>query len=328
MIKAEYTKVSDLFLPYPKGFDGYTSLAPFFKKLIGIVPDDIRQFIIVNNQNAADEIKNCYPAKNIQPLVIENFHEIWLRDIMGFNTGMNKIYQPIFRPDYCPYIYTGYYLDRINYSVSEIFEKSIGAELIKMPIILDGGNFVSNGKIAFVTDKIIKDNYGISKEPVKRLSNYLGVEVLVIPSNKYDVLAHADGYLNFLNEDTICVAQYLDTNIFWQDRIYIRQLEYIAKKHSLNVVPIIDNPVAEKVIGGGKTFNDTSDTCLDSAQGIHTNFLILNDTIIFPEYSNDEKAHSDINKHMLQRYRYNVESIDCDKLSKFGGVLHCVSFTN
>ena len=91
MIKAEFTKVSDLFLPYPKGFKDYTSLAPFFKKLIGVVPDDIRQFIIVNNQDAADEIKNCYPAKNIQPLVIENFHEIWLRDIMGFNSGTNKI---------------------------------------------------------------------------------------------------------------------------------------------------------------------------------------------------------------------------------------------
>lgn len=102
MIKPDYSEVKDLFLAYPEGFDdGYHSLKDFYVKLIEIIPDEINLFIIVNNKEAEREINVLFPHKKIKVILIPDFNEIWLRDILGFNTGMNRIYKPIFSPDYC-----------------------------------------------------------------------------------------------------------------------------------------------------------------------------------------------------------------------------------
>ena len=58
---------------------------------------------------------------------------------------------------------------------------------------------------------------------------------------------------------------------------------------------------------------------------------MLNDTIIMPEYkyknSKDNKFNK-INYEILAKLGFNVIKINCDDLAKFGGVLHCISFTN
>ena len=251
---------------------------------------------------------------------------------MGFNTGINRIYRPIYNPTYCNYIYTSYYLDLIRNQVSEIFEKSIGAEVIEMPIILDGGNFASNGKIGFITDKVIKDNKNISKHINKMLFDYLGIEAIIIPSNKNDPLSHADGYLNFLTEKRICLSEYPEIGFLKDDIEYINQLKRIIVGKSLDITTIYDRPLAEKVIGSGRNEHDKTKECLNSARGIFINFLILNNTIILPEYTipnyKRKMIYNEVNKHILQNLGYNVISINCDELAKLGGSLHCISFTN
>jgi agmatine/peptidylarginine deiminase len=333
MIKTEFSRVNDLFLTYPKGFhDANDNLISFYQKLIGLVPDNIRQFIIVNNEAAGAEIKTIYPKKNIEIIVIDSFKELWLRDIMGFNTGINRIYRPIYNPNYCNYIYTSYYLETISCQVNQIFEKSIGAEVVEMPLILDGGNFVSNGKIAFITDKVIKENKNISKYISKMLYNYLGVETIIIPTNKHDNLAHADGYMNFLNEKRICLAEYPDIDFLKDDNEYLEQLRKLVIGKDLDIITIYDRPVAEKVKGSGKNEFDTSKDCLNSARGIFVNFLILNDTIILPEYTipnyKRKMFYNGVNKQILKNLGYKVISINCDELASLGGSLHCISFTN
>ena len=197
-MKTEFSQVNDLFIPYPKGYKCTTDkLNLFFKELIGLIPNSIRQFIIVNNQDAGIEIETFYPQKNINIILVYGFNEMWLRDIMGFNGGLNFIFKPIYKPDYCNYIYTDTYLEQINNQVRQIFKKSINPEIIDIPLIIDGGNFVTNGTVAFMTDKILKDNLSNSDDIKKILSQYLGVNVIFIESNKNDKLAHSDGYLNF-----------------------------------------------------------------------------------------------------------------------------------
>src|SRR5687768_5265285 len=101
MVKTEFSKVNDLFLAYPLGFqDVPNEVVLFFEKLIGLIPNDIQLFIIVNNKEAENRINRLYGQKRRKILLIEDFHEIWLRDIFGFNTGINRIYRPIFCPDY------------------------------------------------------------------------------------------------------------------------------------------------------------------------------------------------------------------------------------
>lgn len=333
MIKTEFSNINDLFLPYPKGFkDTSQNLNNFFKDLIGLIPKSIRQFIIVNNEMAGNEIKSCYPNKNIEIILIEGFNEIWLRDIIGFNTGSNRIFKPIYNPDYCNYIYTPDYVEKIDYQVKEIIDKSIKFEIVEIPLILDGGNFVSNGEIVFITNKVIKNNSTNSEFIKDILFDYLGVKTIIIESNQNDKLSHSDGYLNFLDKKRICLSKYPEIDFLKEDIKYLKRLESVLETNSLDIITIYDRPIAEKVIGGGKTLNDQSKECLNSARGIFVNFLILNNTIILPEYTipNYKKTidYNSLNKRILTNLGYNVISINCDELGKLGGSLHCCSFTN
>src|SRR5687767_5699340 len=110
MIQSDFSKVKDLFLAYPFGFDKvYHSLIPFFDELIGLVPEDIHLYLIVNNRKAAKRLEDLFPNKNIDIIYIQGFYEPWLRDIMGFNCG-DYIVKPRFMPDYYKDVYTGSYL--------------------------------------------------------------------------------------------------------------------------------------------------------------------------------------------------------------------------
>jgi agmatine/peptidylarginine deiminase len=333
MIKTEFSKVNDLFLAYPKGFEDISDkVVSFYQKLIGIIPNDIRQFIIVNNEPAGKEIKALYPKKNIEVIEVRNFNEIWLRDIMGFNTGINRIYRPIFKPDYYNEIYDQEYLDLIETQVKQIFMRSIGAEVVELPLILDGGNLITNGEIGFVTDKVIKQNPEMAIYIGKILHDYLGIETIMVKSNKKDKLAHTDGYMNFLNKETLCISQYPDIDFLKDDRIYANELYKMAKSLDLKIIPIYDRPVAEKAVEGSEPLNSKPGNCLYSARGVFVNFLILNDTIILPEYTipsyKKEMDYNAVNRQALTNMGYNVIMINCDDLARLGGSLHCISFTN
>ncbi len=333
MIKTDYSLVKDLFLVYPKNFGSpYENLTNFYLTLYKLIPDEIRLFIIVNNETSGEELKAQFPKKKIEIILIEDFDEIWLRDIMGFNTGRNRIYKPIFKPDYCQYIYTESYLEKLNNQVYEIFEKSIRAEVIEMPLVIDGGNFVTNGEIAFITDKIFKQNPEINGYVSEILYGYLGVKAIYLKTNSHDLLGHTDGYLNFLNKKQICVSSYPNIEFLAGDQYYIKGIQEVVKNQNLKEIPFFDRPIAEKVIGGGETENDKSSLCLGSARGIYVNFLILNDTIILPEYTipNYKKAieYNTININNLQSLGYKVKSINCDDLGRLGGSLRCINFTN
>lgn len=332
MVKTEFSPVNDLFLAYPKGFEDVSNeLISFYQKLIGLIPNNIRQFIIVNNEDAGKEIQTIHPNKNFKIIAIKDFNEIWLRDIFGFNTGINRIYRPIFSPDYCNEIYDQEYLDLIEVQVKQIFMRSIGAEVIELPLILDGGNLITNGEIGFLTNKVIKQNPEVENYIEKIMFDYLGIKAIILPSNKHDKLAHADGYLNFLSKEKICLSKYPKIDFLKGDIDYVETLGKILSKEGLNITPIHDRPVTEKVIES-QCLSNKPEECLYSARGVFVNFLILNDTVILPEYTlpayKKEMDYNAVNKQTLKNLGYNVIMINCDDLARLGGSLHCISFTN
>lgn len=56
-----------------------------------------------------------------------------------------------------------------------------------LPLVIDGGNFVTNGKIGFISDKVLVDNSGKLKEEICNIiSEELGVTAILVENNKYD----------------------------------------------------------------------------------------------------------------------------------------------
>jgi agmatine/peptidylarginine deiminase len=325
MIKPDFTKVTDLFLTYPFELDKHHhSFTNFYDELISLIPDDIHLYLIVNNNSALERVVNLFPNKNLDVVVIKQFYEIWLRDIMGFNCG-DKIVKPIFKPDYYKDVYTKSYLELVDKQVREIIGKTIRKEIVDIPLVWDGGNLITNGKLGFINDKIIKDNNGLSLAQIEQTINqYLGIESIIIPTFKYDKLGHADGSISFIDENTVCIASYPDDKFYNEDNIYIDKLLNIVKELGFNIVRTLEKPIDEK----SRLGNDF----LYSSRGCYVNNLIINDTLILPEFTftdqNDSNYYNNANLSILSNYFNNVIPINCDLISKDGGVIRCLSFTN
>ncbi len=192
-----------------------------------------------------------------------------------------------------------------------------------MPLILDGGNFINNSSIVFLTNKVIKDNPEI--KVLEMLSDYCGLSPIIINTNCHDSIAHTDGYMAFNNEQSIFLSQYPHKRSTISDVEYTQHLIYAAVTQDLEVIPIYDLPSIKK----GHCGCNKPAPCFYSAEGTYINFLRLNDTIILPEYSNCKSQGKDLNvlnENILRGCGLKVLRINCDLLGSFGGSLHCISW--
>lgn len=325
MIKPDYALVKDLFLAYPLGFGKhYNSFIPFFDELISLIPNEVHLYIIVNNERAARKLHSLFPDKNLDVTVIKEFYEIWLRDIMGFNRN-DCIIKPIFKPDYYKDVYTDSYLKKIDRQVREIISNTIQKEVIDLPLIWDGGNLVTNGKVGFITDKILRDNRLYSQDKIEAIiKEYTGLEPIIIPTSEYDKLGHSDGFVSFLNENTVCLASYPFEDAQLSDSIYVERLEKVLNEKCFRVVRSIEAIVNEK------SRNDKD--FIYSAKGCYVNNIILNNTLILPQYTLTSTQECILYNHanysLLKKYFVKVAPINCDAISADGGVLRCLSFIN
>ena len=77
-------------------------------------------------------------------------------------------------------------------------------------VVLDGGNVLAWGDRAIATDKVFRENPGMSREVlVDRLMGELGLaELIVVPPEPYDPSGHADGMVAWLDGRTARVNDY------------------------------------------------------------------------------------------------------------------------
>lgn len=133
-----------------------------------------------------------------------------------------------------------------------------------------------------------------------------------VPVHSDDPFGHSDGFMSFLNKETLAVASYPKT---WRrkERNYLQELKTKAKRHVKNVIEIRENP-AEEMNGS-----------IYSAKGSYVNFLKLGKIILIPSFQDKETER--YNYSLLKQFG-KVVPINCNELAKFGGLLHCISFTN
>ncbi|MES2279078.1 MAG: agmatine deiminase family protein [Bacteroidota bacterium] len=326
MIRADFSKSTNLFLAYPKGFSNeYESLVPFYDQLIELIPRDINLFLITNTKKAEREVRVKFNHKpNVDTIVINYFDEIWLRDCMGVFAG-DKIFKFNYSPNYCTLGKETKYYQYLNKLTKQALAAAFTSSIIEVPLNIDGGNFVHNTKKVFMTEKVYEDNPG--KDVEKIIKQYTGLDAIVVGRNYYDVIGHTDGYMAFKDEDNIFISEYPKLPHLKKDIEYAKMLKSVATNNGLNVLPIFDNPVDEPIQCACKNIKTRS--CLFSARGVYVNYIRFNDCIIMPEYSSPIDSPIDYNwtnKKWLESQGFNVLSINCDPLAKFGGSLHCIAF--
>lgn len=326
MIKADFSKCNALFLSYPKEFSNeYESLVPFYNDLIELIPNDIPLFVIVNKKKVGNELKAIFSHKsNVQVVPINYWDEIWLRDCMGQPTEAG-ILKPIYSPNYCTLGKEGKYFQYLDKLSRRIIDQSVGINITDLPLVIDGGNFVHNTKKVFLTNKVIEDNPGKDVEAI--IKDYTGLEAIIVERNYYDVMGHIDGYLAFKDENTLFVSEYPELAYLKQDIKYVQMLKSVAEDNGFKVVPMFDRPIDEPIYCNCKGKKTRS--CLHSAKGVYVNYIRFNNYIIMPEYTIPKSSKIEynwMNKKLLHSYGFDVLTINCDQLAKFGGSLHCISF--
>jgi len=326
MVKADFSKSNNLFLAYPKGFlNEYESLVTFYDKLIELIPANIPLTVIANTKKVQRELNKKFSHKpNVDTIVINYFDEIWLRDCMGVFAG-DRVYKFNYSPNYCSLRKEIKYYQYINKLTGRILNKAITTNIIKVPLNIDGGNFVHNTKKVFMTEKVYEDNPG--KDVKQIVKDYTGLDAIIVKRSCFDVIGHTDGYMAFKDENTVFVSEYPNLPYLKNDIEYVNILKAVASENGFKVLPIFDNPVDEPIKCACKGKKTRS--CLYSAAGVYVNYIRFNKYIIMPEYSlnaNSIVEYNWTNKRWLESLGFDVLSINCDQLARFGGSLHCISY--
>lgn len=93
----------------------------------------------------------------------------------------------------------------------------------------------------------------------------------------------------------------------------MEEVKLIIQRHISNVIEINENP----------SYEENND--FESARGLYVNFLSLGSKIFMPSFENSDIEKQ--NKDLLSKYS-KVYPIASHELALFGGLLHCISFTN
>jgi len=199
-----------------------------------------------------------------------------------------------------------------------------------MPLTLDGGNFVNNNDVAFITDKILEDNSELSKtEIIKILYDFTGLRPEIIKRSKSDVIGHSDGFLNFISNEKVLLSNYPSLPFLKDDIDFVFEMRKKLQEEKLEVIEFYDRPIDEVV--PCECYRKTKKVCFYSARGNYINLLRVKNTVLLPEYTlptlKETKYYNSINKEILINLGFDVKTINCDHLSKLGGSLHCLSYT-
>ena len=202
---------------------------------------------------------------------LDNTSDIWCRDYMPIQVGINQFVQFKLTPDYY------YKKDRHKRTNPAPICKALGIEPIiptyeGKPIYLDGGNVILNPSrtMAIITEKVFADNKIPRDILAGILQELLKVEqVIFIPVETGDDTGHADGMVRFVDDRTVVANDYsrIDVPQAFRDRFY-RALD----GNGLNVLLVPYNPVNIKTKGYWV------------ATGCYINFLQVDDKIFLPTF--------------------------------------------
>lgn len=236
---------------------------------------------------------------------LENTKDIWCRD-----------YMPVKRPDgkFVQFKYEPSYLDdtpKLRTDTSKVI-KDMGLDIVPCPLNVDGGNIERIGNTVIMTDRVIDENPGLTKEEIhQRLEDVLQSKVFLIKAYHEitDFTGHIDGMMRFKDARTLL------GNDRSNDFKYIQKgIEKLLNQSGLNY---IDAPC----------FIPKKRESEDSAIGIYINYLKVENLILIPKFEIEENKDEEALIFFKNQFPdYKVEAVNIDEIAKRGGLLNCVSW--
>lgn len=262
--------------------------------------------ILTDNQynKAFERIQVILDKHKVNYKFLKNTEDIWCRDYMPIQTGLDKFVQFRYEPSYLKDD-----LD-LQSNPKEVL-KDNGIEAQYSNINLDGGNVVRSSKQVIITNRIFKEHPQFEKNKlISELEKHLEAEVLSIPDINDDMTGHSDGHVRFIDDNTILVNQ-LDQELkYWTDGF----LKMISRS-GLNYIEM-------------PWFIHKDKKHPETAIGCYVNYLEIGNLIVFPifeiEANKDAEAIDIISKAFPTRI---IETVNINEIATNGGLLNCISWT-
>jgi len=222
--------------------------------------------------------------------------DVWCREYLPIQVAEGRFVHFRYEPDY----FTGkYHRLRADGEIGPRIPCLEGC--LRSEVVLDGGNVVGRGNRAIVTDKVFRENPGLSRSGlVVALKRELGLaELIVLPQEPHDPIAHSDGMVCWLGERSVLVNDYSAVGQAFQ-----RRIRRGLRRHEVEMVklPYVPQP-------GGHDGMPT-------AAGNWMNFLRVRDLLIVPIFGmkGDERALGNLTD---VHPGHAVEGVDCRGLAEW-----------
>lgn len=276
---------------------------------------------IVNDENEIELGQQLLNQAGLPPTAVSfikhPLDSMWLRDFgplfSRWSDGRVEVIDAIYRnPD-----------ERGQRNRDDAFSDYIGQVLglpvRKMPLVIEGGNLISNGDgIMVTTSKVISQSDGLPLEQIGRmLKEYLGCRLWVyVQPLQGEPTGHIDFSVTFLRRNLAVVGRidpsYDPTNAAILDSIANRLTGQPTSMGPLKVERIPMPPRTAQ--GNWRSYN---------------NILLCNGVLLLPSYSDvDPKIETEV----METYKrlvpgLEIVTINCDSLVRNRGVLHCIGIT-
>ena len=252
------------------------------------------------------KIKEILDKHSVECRFIHQTKDIWARDYMPVQVGLDKFVQFRYEPEYL----NGFVdLRTIPSEIEMLKDYTIESSSIN----LDGGNVVCSKDKVILTHRVFKENSELSKHEVQNvLERLFKAEVYFVSDldKKDDMTGHIDGHLRFVDNETIVVNRLADEETFWQ-----RSFHEMTAASGLRYVEM-------------PWFTPSLKTSDESAIGSYVNYLHLDDLIIFPifdcEGNKDDEALEVIHNLFPN---HNIEPVVINDIARQGGLMNCITWT-
>jgi len=267
-----------------------------FLYLAGTLPD-----FYVTFYRAFEKLLN---GLNINFELLPETKDVWAVDYMPIQIDQNRFVQFVYKPSYFKK------KELVFRSDVDVICDKIKLERTKSPILLDGGNVVRTETKAIMTDRIYTENPTIEpKQLQKELQETLELEDLfIIPEYPNDLTGHADGLVRFLDDKTVLVNTFPES-----EKEYQEIFEKSIRGYGLELIRIPYNPFTE--------INKSE----KHANGLYINYLQMDGIIIVPTFGLKE---DDIAIKQFEGLfpEHTIASLNCNKIANGGGVLNCITW--
>ena len=192
----------------------------------------------------------------------------------------------------------------------------------------DGGNFLTDGHGTFnIAATDIKEDLPTSLlYKYDYFYDYFGIDKTL---NLRVPFVHIDYFLKLINEETAIISYIPNNNYdisldeYYDHQYCIDQAAISISQHlksafdrELKLIPIQNAPT---------TYDKKTETILHSSKATYTNSLILNKTVLVPQYDIEPFDLIALNTYKKTMPGYKIVGVNCKLYAQFSGAIHCLT---